>query len=63
MVQALAKFATILMCVNDMLGNKPLVQAALPKLKDAYARIAENRQQYPLVYECEYLCGSLWTDP
>ncbi len=53
MVQALAKFATILMCVNDMLGNKPLVQAALPKLKDAYARIAENRQQYPLVYECE----------
>ncbi|KLU92148.1 endo-1,3(4)-beta-glucanase 1 [Magnaporthiopsis poae ATCC 64411] len=49
--KALAKFATILIAVNDMLGDKQLAQAGLKKLKDAYARFAENRQKFPLFYE------------
>ncbi|KAL8363561.1 hypothetical protein RB601_009361 [Gaeumannomyces tritici] len=49
--KALAKFATIVVAVNDMLGDKQLAQTGLKKLKDAYARFAENRQKFPLFYE------------
>ena len=51
--QALAKFATLLMAINDMLEDNPLAQAGLNQLKVAFARFAENKQQYPLVYECK----------
>jgi len=50
-VQALAKFATILMAVNDMVGDQDLAQKGLSTLKVAFARFAENKQKYPLVYE------------
>jgi endoglucanase Acf2 len=37
-----------------MLEDMPLAQAGLAQLKLAFARFSENKQQYPLVYECEY---------
>ncbi|KAK3316192.1 glycoside hydrolase family 81 protein [Apodospora peruviana] len=49
--KALAKFAQILIAVNDMLGDKALALQSLKQLKVAFARFAENMQQYPLVYE------------
>ncbi|KAK3381429.1 glycoside hydrolase family 81 protein [Podospora didyma] len=49
--KALAKFATLLMVINDILGDKPLAQAGLNQLKVAFARFAENKQLFPLVYE------------
>jgi len=49
--KALAKFATILMAVNDMVGDQDLAQKGLSTLKVAFARFAENKQKYPLVYE------------
>lgn len=49
--QALAKFAAILLVINDMLGDKALAQTGLNQLKVAFALFATNKQQYPLVYE------------
>ncbi|KAK3692680.1 glycoside hydrolase family 81 protein [Podospora appendiculata] len=49
--KALAKFATILMAINDILGDKALAQTGLNQLKVAFSRFSENQQQYPLVYE------------
>ena len=49
--QALAKFGTMLYVINDLLGEKGLAQAGLPKLKAAFATFATNKQKYPLVYE------------
>ena len=49
--QALAKFANIILVLNDMIGDKDLAQTSLTQLKTAFARFAENKQQYPLVYE------------
>lgn len=49
--KALAKFAQIVICVNDLLGEKAIAQAGLKKLEAAMARWVENRQKYPLVYE------------
>ena len=51
-IQALAKFAAIVLAVHDILGDKPLAQAGLGRLKLAFARFAANKQQYPLVYDC-----------
>ncbi|KAK4183050.1 glycosyl hydrolase family 81-domain-containing protein [Podospora australis] len=49
--KALAKFATIIMALHDMLGQESLALTALNELKSAFARFAENKQKYPLVYE------------
>ncbi|KAK0709705.1 glycoside hydrolase family 81 protein [Lasiosphaeria miniovina] len=49
--KALAKFATVLMSINDILGDKALAEAGLNQLKVAFSRFSENMQQYPLVYE------------
>lgn len=39
------------MVLNDMLGDRALAQTGLGQLKVAFARFADNQQQYPLVYE------------
>ncbi|KJZ78459.1 hypothetical protein HIM_01850 [Hirsutella minnesotensis 3608] len=49
--KALAKFATILYVVNDMIKDKALAQTGLEKLKTAIGIFAANKQQFPLVYE------------
>ncbi|KAK3941592.1 hypothetical protein QBC46DRAFT_258081 [Diplogelasinospora grovesii] len=49
--KALAKFAVLIMAIHDILGDNNLAQAGLERLKQAFARFAENKQQYPLVYE------------
>lgn len=49
--KALSKFATLVYTV-DKLGGKPdLAAAALKDLKTAFARFANNGQQFPLVYD------------
>jgi endo-1,3(4)-beta-glucanase len=50
-LQALAKFATLLVVINDILEDKELAQQGLGKLKEAFSRFALNRQKFPLVYE------------
>jgi endo-1,3(4)-beta-glucanase len=37
--------------INDLAQNASLAQAGLARLKDAFAVFAQNRQQFPLVYE------------
>lgn len=49
--KALAKFASILVAVNDVLGDTDLAKKGLEQLKVAFARYAENQQKYPLVYD------------
>ncbi|KAH6678820.1 endo-1,3(4)-beta-glucanase [Plectosphaerella plurivora] len=48
---ALAKFATMLVVINDILEDPALAQQALGRLKEAFSRFALNRQKFPLVYE------------
>ncbi|KAK3949215.1 glycosyl hydrolase family 81-domain-containing protein [Pseudoneurospora amorphoporcata] len=49
--KALAKFAAMLVAVNDVLGDTDLAKKGLEQLKVAFARYAENQQKYPLVYD------------
>ncbi|KAF3761377.1 family 81 glycoside hydrolase [Cryphonectria parasitica EP155] len=49
--KALAKFAMILVVVNDMLGETALAAAGLQQLKEAFSLFTNNTQIYPLVYE------------
>ncbi|KAJ6787912.1 hypothetical protein PWT90_01895 [Aphanocladium album] len=49
--KALAKYAFMLYVINDMLGDTKLAQTGLGQLKVAFARFADNKQQYPLVHE------------
>ncbi|KAL2136084.1 hypothetical protein VTI74DRAFT_5490 [Chaetomium olivicolor] len=49
--KALAKFASLMLAIQDLLGDPGLAQAGLNQLKVAFARFAQNAQQYPLVYE------------
>ncbi|SPQ27019.1 4ee033f6-8284-42d7-adde-504318073558 [Thermothielavioides terrestris] len=49
--KALAKFASLILAVQELLGDQELAQAGLNKLKVAFARFVQNAQQYPLVYE------------
>ncbi|KAL2822863.1 glycosyl hydrolase family 81-domain-containing protein [Aspergillus granulosus] len=49
--KALSKFATIIYTVDRLLGDHALAAPALERLKAAFARFAENRQQFPLVYD------------
>ena len=52
-MQALAKFAILIMTIHDMLGDQALAMTALTKLKLAFSEFSQNKQQYPLVYECK----------
>ncbi|PTB77876.1 glycoside hydrolase family 81 protein [Trichoderma longibrachiatum ATCC 18648] len=49
--KALAKFATIMYVIKDMLGDKALMQTGLGQLKAAFATFAANEQKFPLVHE------------
>ncbi|KOS20044.1 putative endo-1 [Escovopsis weberi] len=49
--KALAKFATIVYVVRDMIGDKTMTQTGLDQLKAAFAIFAANKQKYPLVRE------------
>ncbi|KAK3504144.1 glycosyl hydrolase family 81-domain-containing protein [Neurospora crassa] len=49
--KALAKFAAILVAVNDVLGETDMAKKGLEQLKVAFARYSGNQQQYPLVYD------------
>ncbi|CEJ91158.1 hypothetical protein VHEMI06890 [[Torrubiella] hemipterigena] len=52
--KALAKYATILYVVHEMLGDKDMARASLGQLKAAWDIFASNRQKYPLVYESSW---------
>jgi endo-1,3(4)-beta-glucanase len=58
-VQALAKFAGLMLAIQELLGDQGLAQAGLKQLKVAFSRYAQNAQQYPLVYESKSWQGSL----
>lgn len=49
--KALSKFATAIYAIHDLTGDTALASSGLEKLKTAYAVFANNKQQYPLVYE------------
>jgi endo-1,3(4)-beta-glucanase len=49
--KALSKFATAIYAIHDLTGDTALASSGLDKLKTAYAVFANNKQQYPLVYE------------
>ncbi|KAJ4293790.1 endo-1,3-beta glucanase [Collariella sp. IMI 366227] len=49
--KALAKFAGLMLAINDLLGDHTLAQTGLNQLKVAFARYSQNAQKYPLVYE------------
>ncbi|CAK7201452.1 endo-1,3-beta glucanase [Sporothrix eucalyptigena] len=49
--KALAKFALIVLCAADLLGDKEAAADGLRRLKASFARFAENRQKHPWVYE------------
>ncbi|POR35186.1 Putative endo-1,3(4)-beta-glucanase 2 [Tolypocladium paradoxum] len=49
--KALAKFATILYVINNLVGDKALAQTGLGQLKAAFGIFAANRQKYPLMHE------------
>ncbi|KAL3463427.1 glycosyl hydrolase family 81-domain-containing protein [Aspergillus heterothallicus] len=49
--KALSKFATIIYTVDKLLGDHASAAPALERLKSAFARFTQNKQQYPLVYD------------
>ncbi|PNY23348.1 endo-1,3(4)-beta-glucanase 2 [Tolypocladium capitatum] len=49
--KALAKFATIVYVINNMVGDEALAQTGLGQLKAAFGIFAANKQRYPLTYE------------
>jgi len=49
--KSLAKFATIIWVIKDVLSNTPLASTALDKLKLKMARYVQNRQHHPLYYD------------
>jgi len=49
--KSLAKFATIVWVIKDVLQNDALVTAGLDKLKQELARYIANQQKYPLYYD------------
>ncbi|KAF2003700.1 glycoside hydrolase family 81 protein [Amniculicola lignicola CBS 123094] len=61
----LAKFATILYVMKDIL-NSPQVPAGLDKLKEKLAQYVENRQFYPIFYDDSWkgiVSNAGFTDP
>jgi endo-1,3(4)-beta-glucanase len=57
-VQALAKFASLVLAIQELLGDPGLAQAGLNQLKVAFSKFSQNAQKYPLVYESRSLL--LW---
>ncbi|KAF9111296.1 hypothetical protein BGX27_005135 [Mortierella sp. AM989] len=49
--KGLAKFALVTLVASDVLKDADLTKKCLDKLKVAFARFMENRQQFPLVYD------------
>ncbi|RDW70577.1 uncharacterized protein DSM5745_08088 [Aspergillus mulundensis] len=49
--KALSNYATIVWTVDKLLNDHATAAPALDRLKQAFARFAENRQQFPLVYD------------
>ncbi|KAL4806841.1 glycosyl hydrolase family 81-domain-containing protein [Aspergillus unguis] len=49
--KALSKFATIIYTVHTILGDTATAGPALERLKAAFARFVQNKQQFPLVYD------------
>ena len=49
--KALAKFATLIYTINDLLNEPNLALQGLNELKGAFARFATNQQINPLVYD------------
>ncbi|KAL4751234.1 hypothetical protein BDW72DRAFT_193072 [Aspergillus terricola var. indicus] len=49
--KALSKFATIIWTVDKLLNDHATAAPALERLKQAFARFAQNKQQFPLVYD------------
>ncbi|KAJ9299057.1 CAZyme family GH81 [Paecilomyces variotii] len=49
--KALSKFATLIYTVNTLANNPSLAAPALATLKDCFAEFANNKQQFPLVYD------------
>ncbi|KAL6717521.1 endo-1,3-beta glucanase [Lecanora helva] len=49
--KALAKFATLVFTVHDLLNQPSIASSGLSKLKVAFARFATNRQINPLLYD------------
>jgi endo-1,3(4)-beta-glucanase len=52
--KALAKFAQLVWVVHTMLGDRALAQPGLDRLKAAFARFAQGRNKYPLVYDASW---------
>ena len=52
--KALSKFATLCYVMYDLSDQKQLALAALDQLKTAFARFAENRQHFPLLYDTDW---------
>nr|XP_036586971.1 glycosyl hydrolase family 81 [Colletotrichum truncatum]KAF6797701.1 glycosyl hydrolase family 81 [Colletotrichum truncatum] len=50
-IQALAKFAIMIVAINDIVRDAGLAQSALNRLKAAFAKFATNQQKFPLLYE------------
>ncbi|KAL4907263.1 hypothetical protein BDW74DRAFT_176044 [Aspergillus multicolor] len=49
--KALSNYATIVWTVDKLLNDHATAAPALERLKQAFARFAQNRQQFPLVYD------------
>lgn len=49
--KALARFATIVWVIKDILGNEAMASVGLTKLKRELSRYVENQQRYPLYYD------------
>ena len=51
--KVLAKFASVIYTMSELLGDRALAASGLDKLKEAFARFRSNRQDEPLTYESE----------
>ncbi|KAF2193469.1 glycoside hydrolase family 81 protein [Zopfia rhizophila CBS 207.26] len=49
--KALAKFATIVYVIKDVVQNPSLANQGLSKLKNEFDRFVQNKQKHPLVYD------------
>jgi endo-1,3(4)-beta-glucanase len=52
--KALSKFATLCYTMYDLADQKALALSALDELKSAFAVFAENRQEFPLLYDTDW---------
>jgi endo-1,3(4)-beta-glucanase len=52
--KALDKYACLCWVIVEVLDERHLGLELLAKVKAAFARFAENRQIFPLVYDCTF---------